>query len=158
MKSDKRKVMAENKDKSLIGNEKIEEGIRQLKEDFSDENLAVLLTTIRKRILDSGQFVVAVDATGNVAKSGNASNAGNSLSLKTASYNNQKWFVAYTSFDEEMKGNLNVMSGFLADIGQLLDMTLSSSEVAGLILNPYGNMLTINKQIISVIKGENSND
>ena len=49
-----------------------------------------------------------------------------------------------------MKGDLNVMSGFLADIGQLFDMTLGSNDVVGIILNPYGDMLTINKQIISV--------
>lgn len=142
--------MADNRDKSLVGNEKIEEGIKALKAEFTDENLAVVMTTIRKRILDRGQFVVAVDATGGAnANSG----AANSLALKTANFNGQKWFIAYTSFEEEMKGDLNVMSGFLADIGQLFDMTLGSSEVAGIILNPYGDMLTINKQIISVIKG-----
>ena len=142
--------MADNRDKSLVGNEKIEEGIKALKAEFTDENLAVVMTTIRKRILDRGQFVVAVDATGGAnANSG----AANSFALKTANFNGQKWFIAYTSFEEEMKGDLNVMSGFLADIGQLFDMTLGSNDVAGIILNPYGDMLTINKQIISVIKG-----
>jgi len=133
-----------NKDESLVGNEVIEENIKALKENFTDENLSVVLTTIRKRIIDRGQFVVAVDATSGTEN----------LSLKTANLNGKKWFVAYTSFDEEMKGNLSVMSGFLADIGQIFDMALKTGEVEGLLLNPYGNMLTLNKQIIEVVKGD----
>lgn len=136
------------KDKGLIGNELIEENIKSLKENFTDESLAVVLTTIRKRILDGGQFVVAVDASDNGAVSANAS-----MSLKTANYKGKKWFLAYTSFEEELKGNLNVMSGFLADIGQIFDFTLKNESVEGIILNPYGDMMTINKEIIQVIKG-----
>lgn len=132
-----------NKDKSLIGNEKIEEGIKALKNDFSDENLASVMTVIRKRILEEGQFVVSVDV----------SLSDTNLSLKTVTFNGGKWFVAFTSFEEEMKGKNGVMSGFLADIGKLFDMALKSSEVEGVLLNPFGNMMTINKQIISVIKG-----
>ena len=132
-----------NKDKSLIGNEKIEEGIEALKNDFSDEKLASVMTVIRKRILEEGQFVVSVDV----------SLSDTNLSLKTVTFNDRKWFVAFTSFEEEMKGKNGVMSGFLADIGKLFDMALNSSEVEGVLLNPFGNMMTINKQIISVIKG-----
>lgn len=133
--------MAEKKDKSLVGNEKIEQDIRKLKEEFTDENLAVVLTTIRKRSIENGQFVVAVDAT----------KSSEHLMLKTATFNGKKWFVAYTSFEEEMKGQLNVVSCFLADIAQLLDMAKKSNEVEGIILNPYGDMITLNKQILEVI-------
>lgn len=132
-----------NKDKALVGNEIIEKNIKNLKENFTDEALAVLLTSIRKRILENGQFVVAIDATKST----------DNLSLKTAGLNGKRWFIAYTGFEEEMKGNLNVVSGFLADIKQLLDMAYKSSEVEGVILNPYGDMFTINKQIIEVING-----
>lgn len=136
--------MADKTDKSLIGNELIEENIASLKDNFTEENLAVLLTTLRKRILDAGQFVVAVDASGNDIN----------LTLKTANYNGKKWFVAFTSFDEELKGDGSVMSGFLADIGQLFDMALKSDEVEGVLINPYGNMISINKAIILAVKGE----
>lgn len=130
-------------DKGLTGNEKIEEGIKKLKADFTDESLANVLTVIRKRALENGQFVVAVDA----AKSDT------NLSLSTVNMNGKRWFVAYTSFEEEMKGNLNVMSGFLADISELFELALKSSEVEGILLNPHGNMMTLNKQIIEVVKG-----
>ena len=131
------------KDKNLIGNEKIEEGIAFLKDNFTDEALASVLTTIRKRILEDGQFIVAVDAT----------KSNENLTLKTVNYDGKKWFLAYTSLEEEVKGNLNVVSGFLADIGKLFDIALNSDEVEGVIINPFGNMMTVNKEIIKVIKG-----
>lgn len=130
-------------DKGLTGNEKIEEGIKKLKADFTDESLANVLTVIRKRALENGQFVVAVDA----------SKSDTNLSLSTVNMNGKRWFVAYTSFEEEMKGNLNVMSGFLADISELFELTLKSAEVEGILLNPHGNMMTLNKQIIEVVRG-----
>jgi len=134
-----------NKDSTLVGNEEIEQNIKVLKDCFTDENLAVVLTTIRNRIKEGGQFVVAVDATSGT----------DSLSLKTANYNGQKWFIAYTCFDEELKGKLSVMSGFLADIDKLFELTINSNEVSGILINPYGNMMTLNKQIIEVILGNN---
>lgn len=130
-------------DKGLTGNEKIEEGIKKLKADFTDESLANVLTVIRKRALENGQFVVAVDA----------SKSDTNLSLSTVNMNGKRWFVAYTSFEEEMKGNLNVMSGFLAGISELFELTLKSAEVEGILLNPHGNMMTLNKQIIEVVRG-----
>lgn len=139
--------MAE-KDKGLIGNEQIEENIEALKTSFTDENLATVLTTIRKRILDRGQFVVAVEVPDG------ASNPGTNLALKTCNFNGKKWFIAFTSFDEELKGNNSVMSCFLADIDKIFDFTLNNTEVEGVILNPYGNMMTLNKQIIEVIIGQ----
>lgn len=134
----------EKKDEGLIGNEQIEDSIQKLKEDFTEENLAVLLMAFRKRIVEKGQLVVAVDALAD----------GASLSLKTANYNGKKWFVAYTSFEEELKGGSGVMSGFLADMAGLFDMVFQGDEVAGVLINPYGNMLSIDRQIIAAIKGE----
>lgn len=131
----------QKKDKALVGNEKVEEEIVKLKTDFSEERLAAVLTAIRMRMNDKGQFVVAVDALG----------SNTNLTLKTANFESKKWFVAYSSFEEEMKGNIDVMSGFLADISELFNMTLKSPEVEGIILNPFGNMITLNKNIINVI-------
>lgn len=132
-----------NKDKALIGNEKIEEAISVLADDFSEENLARLLTIIRGRIHEGGQVVVAVDAGGINEFSG--------LQLKTANYNGEKWFVAFTSFEEEIKGGESVISGFMADIEQLFDLAYKSGEVEGILMNPFGNLVTLNKSIIEVI-------
>lgn len=132
------------KDKGLIGNEVIEQNISKLKSDFTDENLALVLSAIRQRMLDEGQFVVGVAAAETVTTN---------LSLKTVGYNGGKWFIAYTSFDEELKGKSGVMSGFLADINQILDITLKSEGIEGIIINPHGNMLSLNKAVIEVIMG-----
>lgn len=132
------------KDKGLIGNEVIEQNISKLKSDFTDENLALVLSAIRQRMLDNGQFVVGVAAAETITTN---------LSLKTVGYNGGKWFIAYTSFEEELKGKSGVMSGFLADINQILDITLKSEGIEGIIINPHGNMLSLNKAVIEVIMG-----
>lgn len=132
------------KDKGLIGNEVIEQNISKLKSDFTDDNLALVLSAIRQRMLDEGQFVVGVAAAETVTTN---------LSLKTVGYNGGKWFIAYTSFEEELKGKSGVMSGFLADINQILDITLKSEGIEGIIINPHGNMLSLNKAVIEVIMG-----
>ena len=131
-------------DKGLVGNEVIEKNIEELKNSFTDENLAVLLTTIRQRIQEKGQFVVGVSVP---------DNSGMNLTLQTVKYNGAKWFIAFTSFDEELKGKSGVMSGFLADIDQILDITFKNNEIEGIILNPYGNMISLNKSVLTVIKG-----
>lgn len=131
-------------DKGLIGNELIERDIENLKNQFTEENLAVVLSTIKKRMQEKGQFVVGVDAV--------ASN-GNNLSLKTVNYNGGKWFIVFTSFEEELKGKNGVMSGFLADIDQILNITMKSDEIEGVIINPHGKMLSMNKSVIEVITG-----
>ena len=131
-------------DKGLVGNEVIEKNIEELKNSFTDENLAVLLTTIRQRIQEKGQLVVGVSVP---------DNSGMNLTLQTVKYNGAKWFIAFTSFDEELKGKSGVMSGFLADIDQILDITFKNNEIEGIILNPYGNMISLNKAVLTVIKG-----
>lgn len=130
-------------DKGLIGNELIEDAIRELTNNFTEENLAVTLSIIKKRMLDKGQFIVGVDAS---------ENGLSNFSLKTVNFQGEKWFIAFTSFDEELKGKSGVMSGFLADIDQILDIALKSEDINGIILNPHGNMLTMNKDIIKVIR------
>ena len=130
-------------DKGLIGNELIEDAISELTNNFTEENLAVTLSIIKKRMLDKGQFVVGVDTS---------ENSISNLSLKTVNFQGKKWFIAFTSFDEELKGKSGVMSGFLADIDQILDIALKSEEINGIILNPHGSMLTMNKDIIKIIR------
>ena len=130
------------KDEGLIGNEKIVSDIKKFKEEMTDENLAVLLTTLRKRMQEGGQFVVAVDAS-----------QGEGLKLKTALMNGRKWFVSYTDFDEEIKGNLDVMSGFLTDMDKLFDMSILDDSVSGILINPYGEHFALNTQLLNVIMG-----
>ena len=54
-------MKADKKDKELAGNEIIEEYIAILQKEPSEEMLAVVLSTIRRRMREGGEFVVAVD-------------------------------------------------------------------------------------------------
>ena len=88
--------MGEIKDENLSGNEIIEENLVELKQNPSDEMLAVTLTSFRKRMNEGGHMVVAVEVA-----------MGESYQIRTITLDGQKWMVAFTSFDEELKGKNN---------------------------------------------------
>ncbi len=130
-------------DQGLQGNDKIEEAIRELQEMPSDEQLAHTLTLLRRRMRENGQVVVAVEA---VAKEQN-------LQLATVgTADGRRWFAAFTSFEEEMKGGGAVKSTFLADIRQLFEMT-READVAGVILNPWNRRLALDQTLLAVVLG-----
>ena len=51
-----------SKDRSLVGNRKLEEQIGMLQKEPSQEMLAVVLTTVRRRMKEHGQMIVPVEA------------------------------------------------------------------------------------------------
>ena len=127
-------------DRGLQGNDKIEEAIRELREAPSDEQLA---HTLRRRMRENGQVVVAVEA---VAKEQN-------LQLATVrTEDGRRWFAAFTSFEEEMKGGGAVKSTFLADIQQLFEVA-READVAGVILNPWNRRLALDQTLLAVVLG-----
>ena len=128
-------------DRGLQGNDKIEEAIRELQEAPSDEQLAHTLTLLRRRMRENGQVVVAVEA---VAKN---------LQLATVrTEDGRRWFAAFTSFEEEMKGGGAVKSTFLADIQQLFEVA-READVAGVILNPWNRRLALDQTLLAVVLG-----
>ena len=137
-------MKANNKDKELAGNEKIEEYIAILQKEPSEEMLAVVLSTIRRRMREGGEFVVAVDPS-----------IGGQFQIQAMELENgEKWMVAFTSFEEQMKGNTQVMSTFMAKIDQLFDMALAEKSVKGLLLNPWNRTIMLDKELLGLIKGE----
>ena len=137
-------MKADNKDKELAGNEKIEEYIAILQKEPSEEMLAVVLSTIRRRMREGGEFVGAVDPS-----------IGGQFQIQAMELENgEKWMVAFTSFEEQMKGNTQVMSTFMAKIDQLFDMALAEKSVKGLLLNPWNRTIMLDKDLLGLIKGE----
>lgn len=135
--------MGVSKDEGLIGNEKIEQYMDRIRQEPSDEVLAALLTSIRRRMKENGQFVVGVEPAFN-----------NGLQVKMLqSTDGRKWIPVYTSFEEEMKGGNQVMSTFLADIGQLLNMALKDATVHGILINPFSQRFVLNQELIRVVVG-----
>ena len=155
------------KDEGLIGNEKIEEAVAALQQEPSAELLAHALTVVRRRMREHGQLILAVDmpqeADGETgmpfAQSGFASAAtGTSAApmqiqaVKTA--DGKAWWVAFTSFDEELRGGDQVKSTFLADLEQIFRTVLTVVEIEGVILNPWNRTMMLDKSLIRIVLGE----
>ncbi len=133
-------------DEGLRGNEKLEEHIRMLRSEPSPEMLAVTLTTVRRRMKEGGQMIVAVDA---------GAAAGGRMQIQVMDTGDgERWLPAFTSFDEQFKGKTAVMSTFMADIGQLLRLALEDQGVEGLLINPWDLALRLDKGLIRIIFGE----
>ena len=135
------------KDNELQGNEKIEEAIAALQQDPTQEMLAHALTVIRRRMQEKGQFVIAVEPhTGD-----------NQLKLQAITTDDGKlWWMAFTSFEEELKGSNSVMSTFMADIKQLFTSALQADAISGIILNPWNRTIMLDKLLIKIILGKNA--
>lgn len=132
------------KDNELQGNEKIEEAIAALQQEPTQEMLAHTLTVIRRRMQEKGQFVIAVEPpTGD-----------NQLKLQAIATDDGKvWWMAFTSFDEELKGSNSVMSTFMTDIKQLFTSALQADAISGIILNPWNRTIMLDKNLIQITLG-----
>ncbi len=132
------------KDNKLQGNEKIEEAIAALQQEPTQEMLAHTLTVIRRRMQEKGQFVIAVEPpTGD-----------NQLKLQAITTDDRKvWWMAFTSFEEELKGSNSVMSTFMTDIKQLFTSALQADAISGIILNPWNRTIMLDKNLIQITLG-----
>lgn len=136
----------EQVDEGLRGNEKIEMAILALQQEPTGEMLAHTLTVVRRRMRESGQLILALDAP-----------AGDAMQVQAIqTKDGQRWWVAFTGFEEELKGSGSVMSTFLTDIEQLLRKALQEDGISGVILNPWQRTLMLDKTLIQIILGEES--
>ena len=135
-------------DKGLQGNEKIEEAIAILQSQSTPELLAHTLTVIRRRMKEQGQLIIAVEPSP-------LSNEMNVQAVKTSDGKN--WWVAFTGFDEELKGGDSVKSTFLTDMDKLFQSALTVDEIEGVIINPWNRTIMLNKRLISIILGTAAN-
>lgn len=144
MKDDKENLKSKI-DEGLAGNELIEEAIKRLQSEPTQEMLAHALTVIRKRMRQKGQVIIAVDPSF-------GSGQMNISVVKTADELN--WWTAFTSFDEEMKGSDGVKSTFLTDMEQLFRLAVSAGGINGIILNPWNRTIMLDKTLINIVLGQ----
>ena len=144
MSNDKNTNTNTPQDKGLQENEKIEQAIAALQQEATQELLAHALTVIRRRMNENGQFILAVEPpTGD-----------NQLRIGTVKTGDNKvWWVAFTGFEEELKGGGSVQSTFLTDIGQLFNSALQVNEIEGIILNPWNRTIMLDKNLINIVLG-----
>ena len=131
-------------DEGLRENEKLEEAIKALQQNPTQEMLAHALTVVRRRMQAHGQLIVAVEPS-----------VGNQQMRLQAiqTDDGKKWWAAFTSFDEELKGGGSVMSTFLTDMEKLFVSALSVDEIEGVIINPWNRTLMLDKNLIRIIRG-----
>lgn len=131
-------------DEGLQGNEKVEMAIMALQQEPTGEMLAHALTVIRRRMRESGQLILALEAP-----------AGEMMQVQAIqTKDGQRWWAAFTGFEEELKGGGSVMSTFLTDMEQLFRKALLADEIQGVILNPWQKTLKLDKTLIRIILGE----
>ncbi len=133
------------KDEKLQGNEKIETAIEGLKKEPTQEMLAHALTVIRCRMKEDAELIVAVDP----ALEGSQLNV-HVLRLEDGS----SWWMAFTSFEEEIKGANKVMSTFMGNMRQMFEAVLKTDGVDGIIVNPWNRTIMLDKTLIRIILGE----
>lgn len=132
-------------DEGLQGNERIEEAILALQQEPTEELLAHALTVLRKRMQEKGQFIVAVEPPV----------GDGTMKLQTIrTKDGGLWWMAFTGFDEELRGSGSVMSTFMADIGQLFRSAVSVEDIQGVIVNPWNRTLMMDKNLIKITLGE----
>ena len=131
-------------DEELKDNERMEQAILSLQQNPTQEMLAHALTVVRRRMQAHGQLIVAVEPS-----------VGNQQMRLQAiqTDDGKKWWAAYTSFDEELKGGGSVMSTFLTDMEKLFVSALSVDEIEGVIINPWNRTLMLDKNLIRIIRG-----
>ena len=129
---------------TLEQNKAIEDAITSLQKNPCEEILAHTLTVLRKSMQAKNELIIAV----------NNSIAANGLTLQTVTTDDgKKWFLAFTSFDEQTKGSIPIMSAFSASIHENFNVTLQTPEVAGLIINPWNKTLMLDKSLIQIVIG-----
>lgn len=131
-------------DEGLKDNEQMEQAILTLQQNPTQEMLAYVLTIVRRRMRAHGQLIVAVEPP-----------VGNQQMRLQAiqTDDGKKWWAAFTSFDEELKGGGSVMSTFLTDMEKLFVSALSVDEIDGVIINPWNRTLMLDKNLIRIIRG-----
>ena len=129
-------------DKTLQGNDKIESAIAALQHEPSQEMLAHVLTVIRKRMNEHGELIIAVDPSSGLQIQAIQTDDG------------RKWWAAFTSFDEELKGSGSVMSTFLTDMKQLFNSAITADNIQGIIINPWNRTIMLDKTLLRIILGE----
>ena len=65
----------------------------------------------------------------------------------------RKWWAAFTSFDEELKGSGSVMSTFLTGMKQLFTTAITAEGIEGVIINPWNRTIMLDKTLIRIILG-----
>lgn len=122
-------------------NQIIEDAIRAFTQNRTEEQLADTLSVFRQNL--DKELIVSVVQSGE----------GLTLSPVRTS-NGKQWFTVFTSFDEQLKGKAQVQSMFSASLEKVFKVSLESDNIDGVIINPYGNSISLERPILQVVLGK----
>ena len=125
----------------MDNNVEIEEAIKAFIGNKTEEQLATTLSIMRHNL--DKEVIVSVDQQEN------------GLVLKPVRTSDGKlWFMVFTSFEEQLKNSKAVQSMFSASLKKVFMFTLENIDVEGVIINPYGSSMSLNRKIIQVVLGK----
>lgn len=128
-------------DIELHGNNKIEESIANFINNRTEEQLADVLSSVRKQMREGASFVVAVEPSDSGMRF-------KEVVLKDG----RTCGMVFTGFEELMKGTKTI-STFMVNMKQLFDAVLANNDSDGLIINAYGSSFLLDRQFIALIIG-----
>ncbi len=147
----------------LKGNEKIEAAISRLGMEGTRESMAAVLDAIHRRMLRNGHFLLPTRMKFDIhdfvdlgkVKVGDVVTNNEPLAFEfctVQSPDGKQWMVAFTSEREYRKGESvnGVLSQF---IDWIFDATLRNDRVEGIVINPWGEALTLPKEMLSLFFG-----
>lgn len=147
-------------DSFLDGNERIDQAISRLAVEGTREAMVAVLDTIHNRMLQNGHFLLPTRMKFDVndfidlskVKIGDTVTNKEPLAFEfctVQSPDGKQWMVAFTSKQEYEKGES--VNGLLSQfIDWILDAALQNDNVEGIVLNPWGQSLTLPKELISM--------
>lgn len=122
-------------------NQIIEDAIKAFTQNRTEEQLADTLSVFRQNL--DKELIVSV------------TQEGEGLTLKSVRTSNGKqWFTVFTSLDEQLKGKGQVQSMFSASLEKIFRVTLESDNIDGVIINPYGGSISLERPILQVVLGK----
>lgn len=122
-------------------NQIIEDAIKAFTQNRTEEQLADTLSVFRQNL--DKELIVSV------------TQEGEGLTLKSVRTSNGKqWFTVFTSLDEQLKGKGQVQSMFSASLEKIFKVTLESDNIDGVIINPYGGFISLERPILQVVLGK----
>ena len=129
-------------DPTLNGNEKIEEAIHLFYQEQTEHRFMGVCMAVRERIAQDGHLLFPVEI-------GQDENGCQSYEFKTLELDGHPVVVAFTNIAEKEKGP--AVGGLSTFADSVLETLLQMDDIAGLLINPWGESLCLGKEDIALI-------
>ena len=135
-------MVGEFEDTTLVGNELIEKAIHEFYQEQTDHRFMAICMAVRNRITQDGHLLFPVDM-------GVDEDGCQTFEFKNLELEGQPVMVAFTSVEKKEKGPQ--AGGLSTFIDSTLEALLQMDEIAGLLINPWGESICLGKEDIALI-------